>query len=217
MLPTLRPASKTLPASAVKTLLFLMAAALTACSSPGHLTPEELTKYIANEDNGLIKKAEINDTKIEVTYRPTDLWVHQELDSEAADTAKVSELRNKYSSYYYFIVSLSRNNKEALHQAGDFGTYSELVQTMSFRMAEYVTLTTARQDTIPVGDFMLNRTYGLSPATDLLFVFSKEKAKDKEWVQFNLNEFGLGIGNQRFRFRTKDIENAPKIYKTAKD
>ncbi len=89
--------------------------------------------------------------------------------------------------------------------------YSDLVQTLSFRMSHYVTLTTAPADTIPVGDFMLNRTYGLSQSTDLLFVFNNEKVRGKEWIQFNLNEFGLGTGNQRFRFRTKDIETLPGI------
>ncbi|HEY9006529.1 MAG TPA: hypothetical protein VIM75_10355, partial [Ohtaekwangia sp.] len=61
------------------------------------------------------------------------------------------------------------------------------------------------------GDFMLNRTYGMSNSTDLLFVFSKEKAKGKDWIQFNLNELGLGIGNQRFRFEMRDLENVPEV------
>lgn len=78
-------------------------------------------------------------------------------------------------------------------------------------MGNYVTLTTASADTIPVGDFMLNRTYGLSQSTDLLFVFNKEETERAEWVQFNLNEFGLGAGNQRFRFKRKDLEDLPRL------
>jgi hypothetical protein len=146
-----------------------------------------------------------------VRYKPTDLWVIQEIENENFDSAKLDFLRRKYSGYYYFIVSLSRDNKEALHQVNSRVDYSELVQTMSFRMPQYVTLTTTKQDTIPVGDFMLNRTYGLSASTELLFVFSRTKAKGNSWVQFNLNEFGLGIGNQRFRFKTKDLEALPAI------
>jgi hypothetical protein len=57
----------------------------------------------------------------------------------------------------------------------------------------------------------LNRTYGLSSTTDLLFVFNKKKAAGTDWVQFNLNEFGLGLGNQRFRFSTMDLEETPQI------
>jgi hypothetical protein len=182
--------------------------ALVACK-PSHLTPEELSAYIADEDHGLKKTVAIGKTNISVTYRPTDLWVQQELGNGAADPKKVEELRNKYDRYFYFILSLSHNEKEALHQAGG-EQYSELVQTLSFRMNDFVTLTTA-QDTIPVGDFILNRTYGMSNSTDLLFVFSREKAKDTDWVQFNLNEFGLGAGNQRFRFKINAIADAPGI------
>jgi hypothetical protein len=141
------------------------------------------------------------------------MWVNVELGNDLDDPAKVNELRKRYDPYLYFVVSLSKNDREALHQV-DRAQYGDLVQTMSFRMPEYVTMTTSDHDTIPVGDFMLNRTYGMSTSTDLLFVFSREKAKDREWVQFNLNEFGLGVGNQRFRFRTEDLKNVPKIYKT---
>jgi hypothetical protein len=180
-----------------------------AACKPSHLTPEELSAYIAEEDHGLKKSFSAGQTNISVTYRPTDLWIQQELGNTPADAKRIDELRNKYDRYFYFILSLSHNDKEALHQTGR-EQYSELVQTLSFRMNDYVTLTTA-QDTIPVGDFMLNRTFGMSSSTDVLFVFSREKAKDKDWVQFNLNEFGLGAGNQRFRFETQDLDDAPSI------
>lgn len=186
---------------------------LIACSSGVAVTPEELTNYILDEDNGLYKSNVVNEIKTSVLYRPTDLWVHQELNGQETDTARVQALRRKYSDYYYFTVSFSNNNKEALHQTGNFGQYSELLQTMSFRMPQYVSLTTSLYDTIPVGDFMLNRTYGMSSSTDILFVFNKEKSRSRDWVQFNLNEFGLGVGNQRFRFRTQDIEESPEVYK----
>lgn len=192
---------------------FVVSILIMVSCSPDHLSPEELTAYLLDEGNGVLKATESEGTKIEVTYRPADLWVHQELGDKAEDTEVIARLQKKYDQYIYFVVSLSKNDREALHQvSGGFGQYSELVQTLSFRMPEYVTLTTARQDTIPVGDFMLNRTYGMSNSTDLLFVFNREKVKENEWIQFNLNEFGLGVGNQRFRFKTKDLNDVPKIY-----
>lgn len=78
-------------------------------------------------------------------------------------------------------------------------------------MNEYVMLTTSARDTIPVGDFMLNRTYGLSASTDVLVVFNREKARGADWVQINLSEFGLGVGSQRFRFSRKDLDEIPRI------
>ena len=191
--------------------LLLLIILFLSCSGPQYLTPEELNKFILNVDNGLIQTAEINGYTLQVNYKPTDLWMHQEIGDDQVDESKMKSLRSKYDPYYYFVLNLSKNNKEALQVDGNFGQYSELVQTLSFRMNSYVNLTTSAQDTIPTADFILNRTYGLSSATSLLFVFSKEKAKANEWVQFNLNEFGLGIGNQRFRFRTEDLQNVPGI------
>lgn len=193
-------------------LLYSIVLFLYGCNTPAFLTPEELNTYILDPDHGLIQRSELNGYAVEVLYRPTDLWVQQELGNEPSDTTSINTLRKKYSIYYYFIVNLSKNNKEALHQAeGGQQQYSELVQTLSFRMNNYVSLTTTKSDTIPTADFILNRTYGYSDATSLLFVFNREKAKGEEWVQFNLNEFGLGIGNQRFRFKTQDLEGAPQI------
>lgn len=185
---------------------------LIACSPKEVDSVEELNRYLLDPEHHLSQKSEINGYSITVTYKPTDLLVHQEIGEETIERPGLDSLQAKYSNYHYFILSLSKNNKEALHQVeGGMDQYSELVQTLSFRMPSYVTLTTSAQDTIPVGDFIMNRTYGLSQSTDLLFVFSKAKSKDKEWLQFNLNEFGLGTGNQRFKFLTKDVERVPKL------
>lgn len=174
------------------------------------LSSEELSAYVSDEEHGYTQKFESGGTVVSVTYRPTDLLVHQETGDEPTSAGRIDSLRQKYGQYYYFVLSLSHNNKEALHQVGQ-EQYSDMVNILSFRMNEFVTMTTAASDTIPVGDFMLNRTFGMSTSTDLLFVFNREKVKGKEWVQFNLNEFGLGVGNQRFRFKTKDLDEAPLI------
>lgn len=191
---------------------FFLMGLLASCKTKTVSTEKELVAYVNDEANGLVKKSNNGDTEITVTYRPTDMLVAQELgNSEKRDTAKVNNLRKKYSGYYYFVLGLSKNNKEALHQTDGFGQYSELVQTLSFRMGDYVTLTTAASDTIPVGDFILDRTYGLSSSTNILFAFNKQKAAGKKWVQFNLNELGMGLGNARFRFKEDDLESAPRI------
>lgn len=193
-------------------ILFVCVVCAAVSCAPGQLSKDELVAYIRDEEHGLKQSVTLGNTTVEVQYRPTDLWVAQELNDGQPQPSLLDSLRKKYDRYYYFILSLSRNNKEALHQVEEgFGQYSELVQTLSFRMPEYVTLTTAAQDTIPVGDFMLNRTYGMSSATEVLFVFSREKAMGQEWVQFNLNEFGLGVGNQRFRFKRSDLDAVPAL------
>jgi len=138
--------------------------------------------------------------------------VHQEFATEEKiDIKRVQELRDKYSRYFYFILSLSKHNKEALTPEFNHGSYGDLVNTMSFRMNEFVNLTTSLQDTIPVADFMLNRSYGMGATTDVMLVFSREKSKGSKWVKFNIDEFGLGVGNLEFVFETSDLHTEPRI------
>lgn len=193
------------------TPLFLL---ISLCScTPEYLTEEELKAYVTDEDNQLSKAINYKGFEAKVTYRPTDLLVLQETGSETqVEKAELERLRKKYGDYYYFILSLSKENKEALYNSdGGYGQFSELVQVLSFRMGQYVNLTTAEQDTIPVGDYVFPRTYGMGGATNLMFAFNREKAGTDEWVQFNLKEFGMGLGSQTFWFRREDLENIPKI------
>jgi len=189
-------------------LALVMLVGMTGCV-PDPLTADEYAAYIADEDHGLRKSVSSDGTTISVSYRPTDLLVKQTLTNNKGSEA-IAERRKQYTPYLYFVLGLSAGNREALHfTSGD--TYSSLLQTLSFRMNDFITLTTSAGDTIPVGDFMLNRTYGMGASTDVLVVFSSEKTRGKEWVQFNLNEFGLGAGNQRFRFDMKDLEGCPAV------
>ncbi|GAA0189796.1 hypothetical protein GCM10009122_50560 [Fulvivirga kasyanovii] len=183
-----------------------------ACK-PEYLSEEELKSYVLDEDNNLSKSSSYKGFDIQVTYRPNDLIILQETGGETAvDTAELKRLESKYSDYYYFILSISRDDKEALYQSGGGqGQFSELVQVLSFRMGQYVNLTTSERDTIPVGDYVYPRTYGMGGATTLMFAFSREKVKADEWLQFNLKEFGMGLGSQTFRFRREDLENVPQI------
>lgn len=182
------------------------------CRPKEFTSADELQKYIQDEDNGLKISKQVGDYKLDVTYRPTDLLVDQEVEGQTIDLKQLESIRHRYDTYHYFVLSLSRDKKEALHNSGGgMDQYSELVQVLSFRMGDYVTMTTNTSDTIPLGDFILNRTYGLSTSTDLLLVFNREKSQDKDWIQVNLNEFGLGVGNQRFRFRREELDQVPRL------
>ncbi|ELR73391.1 Putative lipoprotein precursor [Fulvivirga imtechensis AK7] len=180
---------------------------------PTYLSEEGLKSYVLDPDNELTKEISYKDYSVKVTFRPADLLIAQETGGETeVEKEELERLRQKYSDHYYFILSLSRDNKEAHYQTGQgFGQFSELVQRLSFRMHEYVNLTTSAQDTIHVGDYIFPRTYGMGGATNLMFAFNREKSIGKEWLQLNLKEFGLGVGNQNFRFRIEDIETVPKI------
>jgi hypothetical protein len=187
---------------------------LLGCGRPDYLSEVELSRFILDESNGLVKEINTNGFLLKIHYRPTDLMVAQEMRTVTTPSVKaIEEARKKYKGHYYFILSLSKEGKEVLSPAaqGMVG-FSDLLQTLSFRMAEKVNLTTAK-DTIFVADYIYNRTFGMSASTDLLFVFDKAKAKGQEFIQLNLDEFGLGIGSKSVRFDIDKLENSPKIYR----
>ena len=177
-----------------------------------HSTPEKLLHYVLDDAHRLVKRSNVGEVSIEVYNRPTDLLVEQELRGRKdVDIRNIKLLRDQYDQNLYFILNISRNHQEVLQPGKYPDQFGDLVQIMSFEMNNYVNMTTSNRDTIPTADFILNRTFGLSRETSMLFVFDRSKTKNAEWVQFNLNEFGLGVGNQRFRFETKDLDEAPTL------
>jgi hypothetical protein len=179
--------------------------------TPKYLSEEDLKKYVLNSENGLTKELTVDDFRISATYRPTDLWVAQELGS-STDSTQIEKLKEKYGSHYYFVLGLSKNGREAIQAATmPQMQFSELLQIISFRMDSYVNMTTAQLDTIPLAAFTYTRSFGLGGSNDILLVFDKKKTEKQDWVQINLAEFGLGLGRQSMRFKCQDLEIAPKI------
>ncbi|TRX51859.1 hypothetical protein FNH22_23175 [Fulvivirga sp. M361] len=184
-----------------------------ACTTPAYLDKEALQNYVQDVDHGVSITKEWNDVKISVINRPTGLLLAQELDAgKEISYESLQKLQEKYGHHYYFVIGFSRGNKELLYNTGaSYDAFSQQLQTLAFRMPDYLTMTTSTADTIPVADFAFPRTYGMGGSTQLMVVFDKNKAKGKKWVQVNLNEFGFGLGNQRFRFNVKDLEKVPEL------
>lgn len=188
----------------------LLLCCLSCTRAPAYLSEDELLDYVRNEDNGLVKKQTAGNMNLSVTYRPSDLLVLQDV-GDTRDSAAIADARNKYQAYVYFILSMDVAGQNALYRgSADMGAFSEHLQTLSFRMADKVSLITSARDTVEVADYIFDRTYGMGN-TSLLFVFSRQKLKTADWFTFNLKDFGMRTGDQRFRFQMKDLEDTPKL------
>ena len=148
-----------------------------SCDSPTQLSEANLIEFV-NESSELTKTISSGDYKIQVSFKPTDLLVAQELRSMTnRKTIEIKEARNKYSGHYYFIVSLSNKGKEVLNASTLGNTaHSELLSTISFKMSEVVSLLTSSGDTVYVADYVHQRTFGTATSTDILFVFDKSNS-----------------------------------------
>ncbi len=176
------------------------------------VTEDQLKKYVLDEDHGVRKVVHSGELKVDAVLRPTDLLVLQELRGNAKDTAALTRLQRKYAGQYYFILNISRDGREVVTPGQlSYDHFSDVLQNVSFRMGEFVNMTTAKQDTIPLMDFMFNRTFGMGSGSEVLLVFDKKKIRDADWLQINLSELGLGLGLQNFRFRRSDLVEVPHL------
>jgi hypothetical protein len=175
------------------------------------LSKQRLLKYIEKSE-AYTKEEDISGIKIRLQYMPNDLLVSQELgNGQKKDTATIRAAENKYSGQYYFTLSYSRNNKEVIRQLGSFERYSDMLRVLSFEMGKYVTASTESNDTLALADYAFNQQYGMTNANHLLLVFKREDFGKSKSVDINIEEFGLGIGNTRFEFRKRDLDEAPRL------
>jgi hypothetical protein len=188
-------------------LLLFLTAALFGCKPNEFSTVDELVHFLRSPENNLSYETQHDDLTISLSYKPTDLMVYQELGDSPADYTQLSNLQKKYDGYYFFILSLSHDTTNSQVT----GSFFEKVQHLSYNLNDYVNLTTSSMDTIFVGEFAPARSISTDKASDIIIVFKKEKSKGQEWIQVNLNEFGLGVGDQQFKFHIDDLEQVPRL------
>lgn len=180
-----------------------------ACGRPKDITRDELIEYLNR--SAYSQSVEQAGVRVTAFYKPTDLLVVREIEGAPITPASIDQLRSKYDPYFYFKLSFTRNGEEVLSASGMHATnYSELLNTLSFRMKEYLTITT-EGDTADIADYTLERTFGLANSTDLLIAVEKESIADDGWIQINIAEFGLGLGRQALRFDVTALNSVPKL------
>lgn len=191
-------------------IAFVFALSLTSCGTPDYLPKAELQTYIQDTSNGLSVAQEAGSVNMKVSYRPNEFLIWQELDGE--EGAEFEEIKARYANYSYFVLQLKIGEKDALYGTSqNQADFNDKLQTLSFRMNQYVNMTTSQNDTIPVADFYYTRMFGLSKSSDILFVFNNEKINEADHVAFNIKEFGFNTGSRSFRFETKKLNQSPKL------
>ena len=85
---------------------------LVSCS-PKVVSEQQMYAYLDDQENGLKKSQTVGGVQIEVTYRPTDLLVRQEL-FDNPTMEEVDSLRAHYGSYYYFCSFIFRQWKRLI-------------------------------------------------------------------------------------------------------
>lgn len=175
-----------------------------ACKQVDKKNVEAVTKYVSESENKLHKVKEIEKLKYSLTYRPTILMVEQELRGEKDEQA-AKKAYAKYKPYYYFILNMSIDDKDALYKgSASQAQFSENIQKFSFQMGDYIYAYT-NKDTIGLADFYTPNMYGYAKSTQVLLVFDRTQIKE-EHFKINIEELGYGVGRQTFEFDKDDLE-----------
>ncbi|WP_132644111.1 hypothetical protein [Roseivirga ehrenbergii] len=191
-------------------LVFVLLNMVSSCK-PQSYDAAGLKSFVLKEDHGLMRQHERKGYKLMLYNRPTDLWVAQELRDDLPTDSLITVLRKKYDNYLYFMLNISMEGKEALYASENFGTFSNVLQNLSFRMGGFTEMVTSQKDTIPVADSHYDRLYGQSGNTSVMIAFHKDQIKDTDWVQINIKDIGLGTGRTTYRFQTKNLLSVPQI------
>lgn len=159
---------------------------------------EQLQNYLHDEENGV--KKTINHRsglKMEVyALRPELIY---------GKTKPV----NKLDSLQYFMISFSKENREALLQAGAMNTYSKLVENLSYNTSQFCRLIVDKKDTVQLENSTFSNEFGTSPANSLLLIF-KTKLPESQY-ELDLDELGFNIGDTKVVFQKKDLDQFTHI------
>ncbi|QLG46777.1 hypothetical protein [Costertonia aggregata] len=185
---------------------------LSACSQKTFDDKEEMMAYISNPKNGYTIQKSVNGVDFSVAYRPTDLLVLQEV-GDTANKNTWDSLKRKYEDYLYLNVSISKNDKELLSNISTSRTdFGAMVSQLAFGMGEKVHLYNEQKDTIGLLDYVYPRVYGMGGATNMLFVYPRnKKVMESNYVQFTIEDIGLSTGEVGFQIPIKKIIDEPKL------
>jgi hypothetical protein len=196
-----------------KNKLFPLLLLLFVCSCTKTFdTTEQMNDYTKDPDNGYNYAKTIVGVDYVLQYRPTDALVQQEL-GDKQDDKQVAILRQKYSKYIYFNLSMSKNNQELLNGvARDKAKFGQMVNDLAFGMEEKVHLYTPSKDTLAMADFIYPRMYGMSNSTSIMIVYPRdEKYMSQDYLNFVVQDLGLDTGEIKFKLNTKALQNEPKL------
>lgn len=188
-------------------IVALLLIALAGCKDTGKFENQEL--LTKNEEDGFLRQKIINDVHIDLLLKPTELMIDQDLVNNNLDETKRDSLKLKYKKFIYFVLSYSKDNKEILSTiSSSREDFNSIQNTLTFGMKEKVALVNDKNDTIKLIDYHFPRTYGMARSTSMLFIFERDKILEKsKEIYFNVEDIGIGIGNIKFKYPAKTIQD----------
>ncbi|MBA3683615.1 MAG: hypothetical protein H0W73_21000 [Bacteroidetes bacterium] len=194
--------------------LILSVTVLINCSDKRSISDlGQLTKYINNADNGLVKEKTIGVITYKLKYLPTEYLVHKQLDAGSNKTI-IDSLSKDYKNSITFLFSIGPSDDKSfdITQYGvtNYGEFANLIEKMCFRANELIYIQDQSGKEHKPAIVQMENINALEKHRNLMVVFHNEDyfSNDFSFV-FNDELFNTGIN--KFLFKSKDINDVPKI------
>lgn len=175
------------------------------------VSKDDLLKYCQDNGNGLHKQSEANGILIDVSYRPQDLIVDQEIEGSSYSANQIDSIRNRLNDFDYFLLSISKDNNDLIRSyASDPAMLQSIFEHLSNGIGAYVKLV-HNADTLSVYDYMYLNGHGLSESSKILFVFESGLRKKEGNVDMIYKDEFFRTGLNHFEFDIKSIKKIPEL------
>lgn len=183
---------------------------LAGCSAKT-MSKDELSSYLHDESNGLLKKIRSKDVLLELVYRPNDLIVAQEIDEMDYTSGQIDSIKNRYQEYVYFILKLSRNGQEITNSfASDPQQFNRAIEYLSFEIGRDFQLVNETEK-LAVEDFMHTRSFGASNANTVLLAFKSNLVSRSQDFSLLFEDTFFRTGMHQFDFEIDDLKSIPQL------
>lgn len=162
----------------------------------------DLQKYILIPENGLNRVKQLGDVELSLSYRPFDL----------VNETEGKRVGSVHKDKLYFIFNISKNEMEYTEQYLNTPNYQKVNNLFAFGLGDYVTLKTDDGQTFSALDCNYTPTYGMGKSNKIALTFPKNKSiTESDYFHVRIKDFGIGIGHQKFKFYSKDIDRISSL------
>ncbi len=177
-------------------------------------------RFMANEDNGLVKHKTTDGIRIRVKYLPIDYLVYNNIKNEepALDKKGVDSVKKSYKNSLTFVLTLGP--EEGKHfditrvGVSNYEEFAQRIEEMSFHMHEYISLTINDLKYKPQLA-QLESINTVEPSKNIIVVFdalddNEESILTDDFTFTYIDElFYTGINN--FKFNKSDVLALPTL------
>ncbi len=176
---------------------------------------EELLTWMADVDNGYVKKNRANGFLLSMKYLPTEYLAINEMNKDGNSSKLYNEYLKEFENSKTFILTIVHEDKTidaSTYKVSNLSEYSKRITDLSFNIKDIVYLKTNTGKKIsPVLTTMENE-YELGNKKTFYLVFSDEgKIMASEKIDIILEDTFLDTGLSHFVFDTNKLNSLPNL------